>query len=83
MSWQEGSIATRQRCGVCHRVCVVGFHVPDKTWAIVVPVPFQHTRMCLDCFASFADERLVAWDDGVTLYPRSLLTHLRETGRSL
>ena len=77
MSWEEGiSIATRQRCGVCHHVAPVSFFVPHELWRVAVPDYFRDTPMCLTCFASFADERLLAWDREIQFYPMSLRTQL-------
>ena len=79
MGWIEGeSIATRQRCGVCSKVDPVMFLVPDDVWKRVVPNYHQNDRVCLMCFCSFADERLVAWEKGIEFFPRSLRTHLED-----
>jgi hypothetical protein len=83
MGWEEGiSIATRERCGVCHKVSPIGFHVPNEVWLIAVPDYFRETVLCLSCFTSFADERLIAWDEAITFYPVSLRT-LLEGARGL
>lgn len=77
MSWEDGiSIATRERCGVCHRVSAVGFHVPDAVWLKAVPDYFRDTVLCLGCFVSFADERMLIWDREIQFFPMSLRTHL-------
>lgn len=79
MSWTEGeSIATRERCGVCHKVSAVGFHVPNEVWAIAVPSYFKDAVMCIGCFVSFADERMIAWDMEIEFYPVSLRSHLTD-----
>lgn len=81
MGWEEGvSIATRERCGICHKVSAVGFHVPDYVWHIAVPGYFRETVMCVACFVSFADERMIAWDKRIDFYPVSLRTHLDGIG---
>jgi hypothetical protein len=81
MSWEEGiSIATRERCGVCYRVSPIGFHVPDDVWRIAVPDYFRNTVLCVGCFTSFADERMLAWDKAIEFYPVSLRTHLSDAG---
>lgn len=80
MSWEEGiSIATRERCGVCHRVSAVGFHVPNNIWLRAVPDYFRDTVLCVSCFVSFADERMLAWDRDIQFFPVSLRTHLEST----
>jgi len=77
MGWQEGiSIPTRERCGVCHHVSPVGFSVPDGVWQTAVPEYFAQAVMCIGCFASFADERMIAWDAKIEFWPVSLRTHL-------
>ena len=82
MSWENGiSIATRERCGVCHKVSPVGFHVPNDVWERAVPDYFRETVLCVPCFTSFADERMVAWDDGIEFYPVSLRTHLGDDSK--
>lgn len=78
MGWEEGiSTATRSRCGVCHHVSPVDFLAPDSVWLRVVPDYFRNTVLCVTCFASFGDERMIAWEDGIEFYPVSLLTHCR------
>lgn len=82
MSWEdEISIATRERCGVCHNVSPIGFHVPDDVWLRAVPDYFRHTVLCLRCFTSFADERMLAWDREIEFFPVSLRTHLEPDAR--
>lgn len=77
MPWIEGeSIATRERCQVCHKVSPVGFFVPHETWRRAVPRNWQNSVLCLTCFISFADERLLRWDEEIEFYPVSLRTHL-------
>lgn len=78
MGWDEYSIATRERCGLCHRVSPIGFHVPDDFWQVAVPHPWRSTVLCIGCFVSFADERLLPWDRVITFYPVSLRTHLQD-----
>ena len=77
MSWEDGiSIATRERCGVCHRVSPVGFSVPNEVWLRAVPDYFRETILCLTCFTSFADERFISWDTDIRFYPVSFRTQL-------
>lgn len=79
MSWEPGiSIPTRSRCGVCHKVSPVEFSVPNSFWKIAVPDYFRNAVVCLQCFISFADERLLAWDEVIKFYPKSLRTHIHE-----
>jgi site-specific recombinase XerD len=37
------------------------FHVPDKFWGMVVPVPLRSSVVCLACFDGLAKERGVAY----------------------
>ena len=77
MSWEDGiSIATRERCGVCHCVSAIGFHVPDELWRVAVPDYFRETVLCLKCFVSFADERMLRWERSIKFFPVSLALHL-------
>ena len=82
MGWEEDiSIPTRERCGVCHKVSAVGFHVPDKLWRVAVPDHYRDTVLCVPCFVSFADERMLPWDREIRFYPVSLrgfLTYVRD-----
>jgi hypothetical protein len=75
----EGSltlIATRERCQMCHHVNAIGFHVPNAVWLAAVHRHWQNSILCLSCFVSQADEKLIAWDEGIVFYPVSLRTHL-------
>lgn len=71
-------MATRERCGLCHKVSPVGFHVPDDLWMTAVPEPHRQGVLCVGCFVSFADERLLPWDRSITFHPVSLATHLQD-----
>ncbi|KKK60532.1 hypothetical protein LCGC14_3023440, partial [marine sediment metagenome] len=39
--------------------------------------------ICLRCFASFADERLVPWDDDIQFFPKSLRRQMDVQERSM
>lgn len=69
---------TREWCAMCNRVSPVGFHVPDEVWAEVVHPRYQHSTICLSCFAARADEMLIEWDRDIALFPVSLKTHIAE-----
>jgi len=69
-------IASREICKLCWHVNAVGFQVPDAVWAEVAPAHLLSSVICLQCFTRLADEKLIAWDRAITLYPVSLATHL-------
>ena len=73
-------IPTRERCQACHQISPVGFHVPDTMWRAVVHPHFQNSILCLPCFISRADEKLIDWSAVITLYPVSLASHLQAAG---
>lgn len=77
MGWVEGLlIPTRERCRVCWKVSAVGFLVPNEIWILAVPVHLREAPMCLPCFTSFADEKMIPWDRDIEFYPVSLRTHM-------
>lgn len=71
-------IPTRERCAACQQPSPVSFWVPDETWAMVVHQFFQNSILCLPCFVSRADEKLIEWEKDIKLYPISLATQLRD-----
>jgi len=74
--WDPPIGLSRELCRACFRTNPVGFHVPDAVWRRVVPPQLQGEVLCLDCFAHLADEKLIAWDLDIELFPVSLATHL-------
>ena len=70
------AVPTRERCGVCHKISPVGFHVPNELWDAVVHPQFNNSILCLNCFISYADEKLARWDTVIKFYPVSLAAHL-------
>lgn len=72
----EATGPTREICKCCDEDNPVGFDVPDDVWLAAVPAEYANRVLCLQCFAKFADERLIAWDKGIKLYPVSMATHL-------
>lgn len=67
---------TREICKLCYHVNPIGFRVPDRTWAAIVPEHVRSRVVCLSCFIRLADERGIAWDDEIEFFPVSLATHL-------
>ena len=74
-SW--GSIPTRPRCDPCQRVVIVDFRVSDELWEAVVHPSLRRTYMCIECFASRADEKLIDWAAGIELFPLSLAAQIK------
>ena len=72
-------IVTRERCQMCHQISSVGFWVPDEIWKTSVHPHWQHSVLCLNCFISQADEKLVTWHKEIKFYPVSLVDHLGRT----
>ena len=72
---------TRERCAACQKISPVSFPVSNEIWEAVIHRQFENSILCLPCFISRADEKLVAWDRAIELFPVSLFTHLSRTGR--
>ena len=72
------TLNTRERCQMCWRFSPVGFAVPDDIWQASVHPHFQHSPLCIMCFAAGADERGVAWDRQIAFYPVSFRTHMED-----
>lgn len=68
-------------CRLCHHVNAVGFATPDRIWNAIVPEHAKNWVVCLSCFARLGDEKAIAWDDDIKLYPVSLATHHGIAGR--
>jgi hypothetical protein len=66
----------RQICSVCHREYGIDFQVPDHVWELATHRSQRNDLICLDCFARMADTRFVAWEEGLRIYPTSLITHI-------
>ena len=67
---------SREICKICFRANPVGFHVPDEIWNDAIPPEHQSDVVCISCFTRLADEKLIAWDRQIQLYPVSIRTHL-------
>ena len=72
--------ASREICKLCYHVNAVGFSVPDDVWAAVVPEHVRDNVVCLACFTRLGDEKLIAWDQEIELWPVSMATHARGLG---
>ncbi len=75
-------ISKRESCAMCHDIIHVGFLATKELWEECIRQHYQHSSICLRCFARVADEKLLAWEKGVTLFPMSLRTHLDNTSTS-
>ncbi len=74
---------SREICKICYHVNRIGFHVPGAVWSRVVPPHLVDHVVCLDCFTSLADEKLIPWDSDISFYPVSLAAHLRSDNPSI
>jgi hypothetical protein len=76
-------------CNACGRRSGVGFNVPTEVWIAAVPAHYRGGALseggllCIVCFAAFADERLIPWDEEITFHPVSLRTSLHGAGIAL
>lgn len=71
-----GLTPAREICKACWRPNAVGFVVPDDVWQQVVPEALAERVLCVACFASFADERLIDWARDIEFWPVSVRTWL-------
>ena len=71
------SMPHREICALCHEVSRVGYHVPDDVWGAAIHAHWKDDIICLQCFTRIADEKGVEWDQGITFYPVSWITHIR------
>jgi hypothetical protein len=72
------TVPTRERCQACQQVSPIGFWVPDEMWRLVVHPYFQNSVICVQCFISRADEKIIDWSAEIKLFPVSLAQHLRK-----
>ena len=70
-------IPTRERCAACQRVSPISFWVPNEMWRAVVHPSFQNSILCVQCFISRADEKLIDWSAEIKLYPMSMAAQLQ------
>lgn len=71
-----GDACTRERCAACERPSPISFSVPNEVWEAVVHPYYRNAVLCVWCFISRADEKFIAWDEVIDLYPVSLRTVL-------
>lgn len=75
----EQKIPCRQICGACHRVSPIDFAVPKEIWLEAVNPFYRNDHICIYCFAAWADDKLLPWDNEIEMYATSLHTLLAET----
>lgn len=63
---------TRERCAACENISPVSFAVPNEIWGAVVHPKFANSILCLSCFISRADEKMIHWDQSIEFYPYSM-----------
>jgi hypothetical protein len=68
-------VTTREFCQRCHRLNPVGFYAPDDIWEAVAARQWEHSILCILCFAQLGDEKHIAWEAGLRLFPVSYATH--------
>lgn len=68
------SIPCRQKCAACFHIMPIDYHVTDEIWYEVVPTLLNNSIICLNCFTSWADEKLLPWDKEIEMRPTSLHT---------
>ena len=71
-------MVTREMCKMCHKENPVGFTVPYSVWKEVVPESLIDSVVCITCFTSLGDKKMVKWDVDIKFYPVSLVTHFED-----
>lgn len=74
---------TRELCRICLHENPVGFVVPDSIWDAVVPEDLRNSVVCLSCFASIGDDKMIDWDRDIQFFPvsrASFHAHLKSDG---
>lgn len=72
-----GTVPTRPRCHCCGDVIVVDYVADDELWCAVMREKFGPGYVCIQCFASRADEKMIDWAPHVQLRPLSLAAQAR------
>ena len=68
---------TRMMCAICNKVHKFDFEVPNEMWEECIIERFRKSPVCLECFTTRADERLLKWDDVIKItIPCSLATQI-------
>jgi hypothetical protein len=72
-----GTVPTRPRCACCDAVIVVDIGVDDELWCAVMREKFGPGYVCVNCFASRADEKLIDWAPHVKLTAISFVAQMQ------
>lgn len=68
----EQKIPCRQKCAACSQVLTIDYHVSDGIWYEAVKPFYNNSIICINCFARWADEKLLPWCQEITLRPCSM-----------
>lgn len=68
---------TREMCQRCNHVSAVGFFSP--VWELVTGPHWEHSILCIRCFAELGDEKFIEWEEDIEFYPVSFRTHVERT----
>jgi hypothetical protein len=71
----EQDTCTREICQRCHRVSPIGFSARKDIWWKVAGRHWEHSILCIMCFAQLGDEKYIAWEEGIEFYPVSFVTN--------
>lgn len=71
-----GTVPTRPRCHCCSQVIVADIEVDDELWCAVMRQTHGPGYVCLNCFASRADEKLIDWSEHIKITPISLVQQI-------
>lgn len=55
-----------QTCKSCGRRDKFNFHIPDETWAKVVPIELDGKVVCLSCFDDLAVAQGISYADKIS-----------------
>lgn len=75
----ETFYCTREICQRCHRTSPVSFRARNDIWQSVAGHEWQHSILCVVCFAQLGDEKFIVWELGIEFYPVSFATHVQQT----
>ena len=68
-------IPTRQACIKCGKRMAIDYYA--SLWSEVVHEKWVDSILCIDCYAEMGDERGIAWEEGLTMTPVSLVSQHR------
>ncbi len=67
-------MSTREYCNRCQDISLIGFS--SLLWKEVAGPRWENSTLCIRCFGVLGDERGIAWEEGLELFPLSLVNHL-------